>query len=454
MEALNLVSIGSIEEYRVVNGSQLRSLGKQPISPWSYPCRGFAGAGLRETTQVVLPDVPPVRKYALGLRSIWKELGVAKATLPAIWVEDPLVGERDTLDRVILDDLEGFRSQLHPEVSRFLITPHANTPELSEWRGRLRSYGVKTVVVMAPKPYDYPNISDRSGFADFAQNQLPIPYSRVTVDRAQLVKAYEDVAAVSGNKLVWAKLAASGGGYGVNRVNNVAEVEALYERFSSLGVLKLYGQEIPWEMQAHVGNIVALCSWQYHGNKVTTPGGFSLQYFDFNNPNTWIGNGYNINPEGVPKEALDSMVRDLELRTMAALKTELGSNHNHMGGFDFAITREEDYGAVLLEHNGARMSDSVMQVEAARALGINRRDPFMAIKLGPAHCAITDVWQLLKKKGLSLSSESKKGVIPFVWLDDKKMGYASVLISASNSEQLRRLHDLSQEAMRAEGMIN
>lgn len=456
VEAPNLITIGSIEEYRAVNGPQLRALGRQPVSPWSYPCRGFVGCGLRKATQVVLPDVSPIREFTSGLRLIWEELGVTRATLPTIWVEDPLVGERDALDHVIRDDLKGFRAQLYPEVSRFLVTPHTNTPELSQWRGLLeKDYGIKTEVAMASKPYEYPNIFDRSGFAEFAKrHNLPVPYSRVAVDKQQLVEAYKDVASQSHNKAVWVKLAASGGGYGISRVSTIAEVDDLYERYNLLGILKLYGREIPWEMQANVDNILALCSWQYHGDRIITPRGFTLQYMDPNDPLSWIGNGYNITPAGIPQEIVESVVTGLQDRTTTALKEELGPNHKHMGGFDFAITRDErSYDAVLLEHNGARMSDSVMQVEAARSLRINLRDPFLVIKLGPAHCGIIDTWQYLKKIGLSYNP-NKHGVVPFVWFENNQSGYASVMISASDSEQLTRLYDLSIEAMRREGMIN
>lgn len=459
VEVHDLVTIGSIEEYRAVNSPQLRSLGKQPLSPWSYPCRGFVGCGLKETTQIVLPDVSPLREFTAGLKSIWFELGVADISIsPEIWVEDPLIGERDALDYAILNDLAGFRSQLDKGISKFLVTPHANTPEMSEWRERLnRDYEIETEVVMAPKPYTYPNIFDRSGFAEFAKKyKLPIPYSRVASGKRELIEAYEDVARVSGKRDVWSKLAASGGGYGIDRVSNVTEVEAFYERLNLLGVLKLYGQEIPWEMQAHVDNIIALYSWSYLGNKITTPGGFSLQYMDPNSPFSWIGNGYNIPIPEIPQETVNSIARDLEDRTTAALKEELGPDHKYMGGFDFAIIRDEqaNYGGVLLEHNGARMIDSVMQFEAARSLGVNLRDPFLVIKLGLAYCSITEVWQYLKKTGFSYNPSTKEGAMPFVWFGNNQTGYASVMIAAHDAEQLTKLHNLSVEAMRHEGMIN
>ncbi len=201
------------------------------------------------------------------------------------------------------------------------------------------------------KAYLYPNIFDRSGFAEFATKYgLQIPYSRVALDKRELVEAYEDIVSVRGKESVWAKLAASGGGYGISRVSSIVEVEALYERLSSLGVLRLYGRAIPY---------------------------------------------------------------------------------------------------------GSRMSDSVSQVEAAKSLGINCDHPFAVIKLGPANCSITDVWQFLKGVHLSYDQYKKEGVIPFVWLEDKRSGgYASMIIAASDSGRLTRIYDLSVNAMRKEGVIN
>ena len=457
-EVYNLVTIGSIEEYRAVNGPQIRALRKIPISAWSYPCRGFAAYGSRKNSQVVLPDVSPIREFESGLKSIWNELEITDVDNlpPTIWVKDPLIGERDALDHVILQDLEGFRKQLYQGVSRFCIIPHANTPEVSQWSELLKKeYGIETELTAAPKPYEYPNIFDRSGFSNFAnRNNLPVPYSRVAMNKLQLIEAYEDVTSQSGNKVVWAKLAATGGGLGINRVSSAGEVDSLYEKFNSLGILKLYDQDIPWEMQTHVDNILAVCSWDYHGNKSITPGDFTIQYMNQNDSSSWIGNRYNTTPLDIPEEVVNSIVRDLKIRTTTALIKELGSNHKYMGGFDFAITKDEqsNYDGVILEHNGARMSDSVTQIEAARSLGINNHNPFLAIKLGPAYCGINEFWQFLKKEGLSYN-HGGQGVIPFVWFEDGNNGYASVIISAFDYGQMIRLYDLSINAMTSEGMI-
>lgn len=443
------------KEYQVVDGPEYRVKGKEPTSPWSYPARGLAAWGHQRNAQVVLPDVAPIQTFASGLHRIWQELDIADPTKLSspIWVEDPLIGARDALTHVILTDLDGFAQQVLRDSSRSKLIPHAYTPEIAQLKERLQTdYEIKLDVSMDQKPYQYPNIFDRSGFAPFARRyNLPVPYSVIAVGEEEMVSAYQQVADQSQEKLVWAKLAASGGGYGVVPVNNPEEIAALYQHFRSLGILNLYGREIPWEIQANVKNIAALGSWQYQGNKITTPGEFCLQYMDPNDPTVWIGNGYYL-WNGLDKDVTLPKTRKLQKQTMFALSQEKGLNHNFAGGFDFPITESGD--VLILEHNGARMSDATLQSNTAKAFGIgSRKTPFIAIKLGSPNADINVVWRFLKANDFAYNPSTGEGLAPFAWIKDQKAGYATVIISAADADRLSRLHSSAIESMRKEGLI-
>src|SRR5258708_40078503 len=109
-----LIAVGSIEEYRVVDGPEVRAKGKKPSSPWSYTARGLAAFGSERRGHAILPDTDPVHEYHKGLFQIWEELGVVTNVSP-VWVDDPLINNRDSLDHVLVQDTERLAVQLRRE---------------------------------------------------------------------------------------------------------------------------------------------------------------------------------------------------------------------------------------------------------------------------------------------------------------------------------------------------
>ncbi len=446
-----LVVNGSPWEYKKFDGPELRNDGKEPTSPWTYPLRGYAAFGTGRG-YVVLPDVGPIRTYHNGINRIWDELGVTTQRLQTIWVEDPLKDQRDTLDQVILDDMSSFAVQIKDRNSPYTIVCHANTPELRAWQEQLKTdYGVNTQVIMDPKPYKYPNPFDRSGFAAFADKYgLPIPFTQVGVERAEMDTAYGKVVENSGDQKVWVKWAVTGGGYSVIPVKSLEQAHEAYDKFDKLGILHLYeGRKIPWEMQANIKDIVAYYSFQHQGNRVTTPGDYCLQYMDPEDPSSWVGNAYNLRSDNFLPQEERKIAMELQRSAMRAFAIEY-PNHNYMGGLDFVIAGgEQTRKGLFLENNGARMSDAVLQSEAARVFGIGKRgEPFLAIKLGKPKVDIADFWQFLKGNGLAY--DGNQGVVPFAWIKDNKVGYATAIMTAPDPN---RLYTRVVEKMKLGGVI-
>ncbi len=483
-------ALASPHEYAIVDHEATRAEGVEPSSVLTYPARNYGYIGLVPPDGIfpaLMPDRPSMHAFAEGAQQIAQYYGFGQ--FEPVWGPDPLervngqppidVFER-VLDQAAADVAEQIRTHF-PTTTHFAAIQHANTQEGRTLQARLGREGIEMHSVYGPKPYDYPNFGDRSGFSDFARRHgLPIPPAVVAHTHEEMATAYLQVAEQTRNALVFMKLAGSGGGYGVQAVETAAQVEATYQQwdgFHMFGPINEGGQLIPVEFQGAIPAIVDICSFQYSHGYITTPQrreargtgpAFTRQMI---HGTDWVGNGYGVELN-IPAEYranAERVIAEFEARFMDVAEQEMGSSNwrQATGGIDFAlvdlqkIMNEQGleaaqmlmgdmwevvyadgqltsrYAPVIIEHNGLRESDAKQATVMAEALGIVEQGiPFAATKVQGVAADLPTVWQFMVEHGLQYNTETGEGMVPIAWIydPDARIYYANILVASRNAD--------------------
>lgn len=492
-------------EYKFSQYPLNRKKGIQPSAELQHPSRGTVFRGLAKDGipfAGIIPDRESMHRFIEGSQMIAKYYGLVPFN--PIFIEDPLQSKNgqapvDNLDLILHDSAQEVANQLRrtaSSVNRYHVIHLANTPEAQKAQEELKRYGINTTNMIGPKRYDYPNPYDRSGFSDMCiKHDLPGPYARVIYNKSLIENAYIDVTTHTNNPLVFEKLSAGGGGYGVKDIHSLEEAIATWNLWEQYGMFgPYYGNTAPVEFQGAIPSIVEYLSFQYARGYITTPkrfgtgneaGAFTRQYQTGNN---WEGNGFEVSLQIPPdqQEAVDKVIYQYQLRFMTALEQEVGTQEfrSAVGGVDFALvdiyeiihtqgidTAKElmkglwdvvmyynsRYGPVPFEHNGGRVSTATIPTLLAEQLGfVEQNIPFAATKVPGVSSNLSEVWTYLHGEELQFNPTKKKpGVIPYSWIYDPEYGIqkGDIIIVAETQEDLLRIKNHTFNKLDQEGFI-
>lgn len=518
----NSVVIGALSsphEYAAIDHEEIRArslatgLREEPSSVFSYPARNFGYIGLVPPNNVFLalmPDRPSMHAFTQGAQQVAEFYHFA--TFEPVWGPDPLAHADneppiDVFERVLAGCAADVAAQIrahYPTAAHFALLQHANTPEGEEFQRNLLEQGIDTHAIYGEKIYNYPNFGDRSGFSSFTETYgLPAPLAVVAYSYDEMMSAYTAVAQTTNNPLVYAKLAASGGGYGVHMVESLRDVQNTYDLWNGFGMFgPIYegGQVIPVEMQGTIPGIVDILSFQYTHGFITTP-----QRRDARNANgpaftrqfihggtDWVGNGYGVElniPVEHRKDA-ERVIAEFEARFMDAAEEEMGPAWRQAtGGVDFALvdleyiieaqgikaakilmrdmwdqvydetagTLTSRFAPVIIEHNGLRESDAKPPALLAESLGLVEQGiPFAATKIQGVNADLPQVWDFLVSHGLNYDpATGQEGIVPVAWINDNEYGihYGNVIVVAHDPEHLLQLRQRIIEEMQQAGLV-
>ncbi len=394
----------------------------------------------------------------------------------------------------------------HPEVigqiasviptrgSRYSLVSHAYTPDTELVCLAFERAGIRAIPVFGPKDYGRKTPHDRSGSAEFAeQNGLPYPFSRVGYTLPEIHTAYEEVASRTGNPHVFVKAAITGGGFLLNQVTNAEEAVSTVRMWDDEGVRKpLYngGEIVAVELQGTIPAIKAICSWQDAHGLITTPlrkdihttqgPAYSIQYLE---GTTHWGNGFRVTLP-IPRNELartEQFIAIYQQRFISALRQEPNYNPRDTGSTDFAIvdldevsekeaklllkdmwqvamTLDARYVAVGIERNGQRVSDAMPPMAFAESLDLLAVGcPLAAFKIDGIAADPPEIVEFLLKERLMLRpEEGQSGIAPLTLIHDthKDIHLGFAIAGAENEADLFRVKDRAMEKLTKEGFLS
>ncbi|HXX77571.1 MAG TPA: hypothetical protein VEI53_03705 [Ktedonobacteraceae bacterium] len=482
-------------------GVDVKSQHDQKIhsSLYSYPIRGAAFTDPRNKESpslLILPETPAMKETLKALEDVYHYYGIP--TPEVIWGPDPVEpGENfGVFDTAVANQPEVIQRIASAAVSShtiYSLISHAYTPETEQVCLAFEQAGIHVIPVFGPKDYGHTNAHDRSGSASFAEKYgLPYPFSRVGYTLSQIRAAYEEVAARTGNPLVFIKAAITGGGYFVEQVKSAEEALVTVRTWDTLGIREpIYdGEMIAVELQGTIPAIVAICSWQDAHGHITTPlrkdisatkgPAYDIQYLQ---GTAFAGNGYKVTLP-IPEKALaktETLIAIYQQRYLAALQQEPDYNPIDTGATDFAvvdlyqlsehqarlilkemwhiaIALDARYVPVGIERNGRRVSDAVPPVAFAELAGLEAGDhPLAAFKIEGISADPPAIVELLLKEKLLLDpKEGQSGLTPLALMYDphRQIDYGSALVGAEREAGLFRAKDHVLERLEKAGFIS
>jgi hypothetical protein len=482
-------------------GVDVTSQHDQRIHPslYSYPIRGaaFTDPNNKETPSLlILPETPAVKASLEALEGVYRYYGLP--TPHVIWGPDPVKpGESfGVFDKAVADQHEVIQRVLSAtpgKGSTYSLISHAYTPETERVCLAFKQAGIRVIPIFGPKDYGHKNPHDRSGSAAFAEKYgLPYPFSLVGYTLPQIQAAYEEVAARTGNPLVFVKAAITGGGYLIEQVKSVEEALATVRTWDSLGIREpMYdGETIAVELQGTIPGIVAVCSWQDTHGHITTPlrkdisaakgPAYDLEYLQ---GTAHAGNGFKVTLP-IPAKALaktETLIAIYQQRYLAALQQEPDYNRIDTGATDFAVVDlyqlnehqarlmlkemwqvtlalDARYVPVGIERNGRRVSDAVPPMAFAELAGFEAGDyPLAAVKIEGIAADPPAIVELLLKEKLMLDpKQGRSGIAPLTLLYDprRRIHYGTALVGAEREADLFRVKDLVLERLEKAGFIS
>ncbi len=370
---------------------------------------------------VVVPDTEQVAGYISQLEVVLKSLEIKMPNILRVPDIDYL------LDVCILQNLAVLKKKLDKSAS-YRVFPYARTDYLDAWIDELKKRGYDISPFGEKKTYfeDLKNPQHRGGWGRWEGDlisfpekyNLPYPVSRVAIGLENLKEAYREVTRKSENDRVFFKPVFSAGGFTLKVIENEAELESVYNELKKQGVLELFGQEVPVELQAEVRNIESFVSLQYVGERIVTPHTLCNQIVD---GVEWAGN---IFSNGLEDRSLAQEAQDIFHRFVSGMKREY-DEFAGFGGIDFAVVRENGVRKlVILEHNGGRVTGAHPVIGLARGLGLEN-ETFALVKTPDPKCNLQTLWSMLQAENMSYNPAIKKGVLPMVWM--KGSGFIAVV---------------------------
>jgi hypothetical protein len=482
-------------------GVDVKSQHDRNIHPslYSYPIRGAAftdPCNAVSPSMLILPETLAMKESLKALESVYSYYRIP--TPEIIWGPDPVKpGEAfGVFDAAVVNQPEVIQHIALVTPSResiYGLVSHAYTPETEQVCLAFEQAGIHAIPVFGPKDYGHKSPHDRSGSAAFAEKYgLPYPFSRVGYTLPQIQAAYEEVAARTGNPLVFVKAAITGGGYLINQVQSVEEALTTVRIWDTLGVrVPLYdGEVIGVELQGTIPAIVAICSWQDAHGHITTPlrkdisatkgPAYSVQYFE---GIAYAGNGYKVTLP-IPEKDIaktETLIAIYQQRFLASLRQEPDYNPIDTGATDFAVVDlyemseqqarlmlkemwhvamalDARYVPVGIERNGRRVSDAVPPMAFAELAGLGAGNhPLAAFKIEGIAADPPAIVELLLKEKLMLDpKEGQSGIAPLALIYDhhRHIHYGSALFGAEHEAELFRAKDRVLERLETAGFIS
>lgn len=396
------------------------------------PVRGIQTAVGMEASNpgnlVVLPESKEVQGFLEGTKKILSELQLPNP-------ESVLIPDTSYfLDIALNQHIELLMDKISIN-DRHIVWPYANTEVSDDWFGQLKRRGYSVTNSTPRKEYkahqtralwgrrmsdpDKPSFPEKYG--------IPYPKSYIAAGYSELGEAYERMVSETRQSVVWLKLAASAGGFGVEKVGSVDEVERYYQLAKTSGALFLFGdpsKEIDIEVQENISPKY-FGSYQYNSGQVLTPGGISLQILD---DQRWSGNKFNVLQNG-----FISKVNDIHTRITRGMKNEGFNDFYGWGGVDLAVVKDTDI--MVVENNWGRITGAHPGIYFANALGVTEK-PFLVKKLPPPKVDAKECFNMLKKEGLSFDPSRKSGAVPIPWVENID---AFIFVAGENDKQISEI---------------
>ena len=257
--------------------------------------------GVNKGGLVVLPETQEIKVYVGQLEKVLNQIKVRAPQ--TILIPD----SNYFLDLALLEHISLLSEKL-TRGENYSVWPYARTENLDSWVEELKSSGFNISVALPHRVYfeDLKHPQHRGGWGrwvdepgelSFAERYgLPYPVSWLGRGLNQVKEAYARVVQKTGKNGALLKPVFSAGGFTIKRVGSEEELMGHYKGLEASGALKLFGQEMPIEVQEEINDIVELGSVQYRGQEILTPGKMSLQLVE---ENRWVGNIFN---NGLSKE--------------------------------------------------------------------------------------------------------------------------------------------------------
>lgn len=430
------------------------------------------GATKNNDWGVVLPQSKRFEHFADGMRLIVNDLGLGD--LNVLWAPDLWNAQNFTMTEGILADPQSFFKQIDSQESPVFLHPLRHTRISQELIEVASEQGVRMESTLPLYRYDLvPNPLNRSGWARPLDNKwisfpdkfnVPYPPAYLANNVDEIKEAYRRVTEESGRDGAVLKIIYAAGGGGVHIKDSLQELIKKYEEEDTNGLLNIEGHREFVEIQAKLDIVNdALLSFQFIGDRVITPGGYTIQLVNPKNPNSWIGNKWNCRIPGISNE-LEKQFRDeiknIQTNVISGLGESLGGSHNFRGGFDFCVAKnsERKMHLVGLELNGGRPTGADHINDLAHVLHVDTQ-PFLATKttLTPA-CSLGDLYCYLKEKGLFFNQETKTGIVPPLWIESEAQvensGAGNLFITAQTEYELDSLFADTMESLERDGLVH
>lgn len=394
-------------------------------------------------TQIVLPDMPGLRRYVSDLEIIIGEFRMAPPR--AIFIPDA----HYLLDISIDMHLSELTRRLARSVS-YSVQPYSNTPELRTWVEKARNQGYGLDIEMPEQVFfadlTHPqhragwsrnvNKPDRPSFPERWEIPYPVSYWGVGLDDLKL--SYNLVTQRTGEPQAVLKPVFSAGGSTIQLVSSLPEVEEYYTGMKESGALFIEGKENPIEVQEFL-RIKRLYSYQYSGINLITPGGISRQYVS---RNAWKGNLFNSFENNLTMQAFD-----FHKRFVTGMETERPNEKLGEGGKDLAEL--EGGSLIVVEHNGARVTGAHGPIRFSEIMGVVNK-PFMAKMVdGVPQGSLLEAWNILKGKDIGFDVYTKRGVFPLAWFE----GCVSLFATNGDTSGTESVYDEALEILIKEGAV-
>jgi hypothetical protein len=476
-----LVAIFAIREYTDLEWHTIFNSGGIPQEFTSYPLRAYAAYCFRPNTYIVLPDLPIIRNHI----TTWNEIvySTTSKQTSAIPIFLPVTSSNpDILDEVMLRNIDNVGEQLktYCGLETIDLMTHATTPDSEKWVRELTKRGLHINQLLSRKQYygiEGINMNDRSGFAQWAREQfLPVPQSVVVFEESELNQKYGQLIAKAGSPSIYAKVAASGGGYGVSRVESLQQLIVKYEEWKQEGLLgPLYNGHVPVELQQEVtaGSILYNLSFQYRTHramsglkqtKILRTSPLIKNYIQYTQQildgTHWLGNSFNLQIEN---ESVTRLIGKLEYRFINAINREPVS----FGGIDFVIFDalkakqvasavgtewiDGKFGIAIIEHNGGRLSDADLMFSAINSIANASKGIFVTSKVEPI-ISLQTAWSKICNAGLNYSRTDISGLLIVDWIVDKLDPYGHIAIAVPSQKNPESYVRQVLDFLRTEGL--
>ncbi|MBI4157698.1 hypothetical protein HY502_02520 [Candidatus Woesebacteria bacterium] len=400
--------------------------------------------GVNKGGLVVLPETQEIKVYVGQLEKVLNQIKVRAPQ--TILIPD----SNYFLDLALLEHISLLSEKLTRGES-YSVWPYARTENLDSWVEELKSSGFDISVALPHRVYfeDLKHPQHRGGWGrwvddpgelSFAERYgLPYPVSWLGRGLNQVKEAYTRVVQRTGKNGALLKPVFSAGGFTIKRVGSEEELIRHYKGLEASGSLKLFGQEMPIEVQEEINDIVELGSVQYRGQEILTPGKMSLQLVE---ENRWVGNIFN---NGLSKE-VKKEVGQIFANFSRGMHRALDGGFYGWGGVDFAVRKGSEM-PIILEHNGARVTGAHPAISLAEALGVSDQTFLIRKTPGTPECDLETLWRMLEKEGISYNPDKRSGVFPLLWIE----GAGFLFSVGENESEVLRITEKAIELVHANG---